>query len=115
MLQTAATDGYVSNYQGWRMSLGGKRFKILDVELFNVIDFSGDKIGQAAVFKQYELEDGTVIQVTSEPWQLPKVYHPPSEDEVSAAEIAVAQQGDVVRNLKEIQGLGNQVGTLINA
>ena len=30
---------------------------------------TGDKIGQAAVFDQYELEDGTLVRVTSEAWQ----------------------------------------------
>ena len=34
---------------------------------------SGEKIGQAAVFNQYELEDGTVVQVTSEAWQPARV------------------------------------------
>ena len=38
-------------------------------ECAQLLSFAGEKIGQAAVFDHYELEDGTVVQVTSEAWQ----------------------------------------------
>ena len=59
--------------QGWRISLNGNKFKILGVDLFNIVDFSGTKMGQAAVFKQYETEDGKVVEVKATPWQAPQV------------------------------------------
>ena len=71
--------------------------------------FSGDKIGQAAVFNQYELEDGTVVQVTSSAWQPATIELPPSEEDILAAEADVERQGAVVRDLKEGQGRTNQV------
>lgn len=104
----ASRGGLISNYEGWRISLTGKRFKVRGLELFNIVDFSGEKIGQAAAFREYELEDGTVVQITSEPWQPPEVKLPPTEDELRAAEAAVDQQAELVRSLKQGQGLSNQ-------
>jgi hypothetical protein len=73
---------------------------------------SGDKIGQAAVFNQYELEDGTVVQVTSEAWQPATIELPPSEEDILAAEADVEIQAAAVRDLKESQGRTNQVRIL---
>lgn len=53
--------------------MNGNKFKILGVELFNIVDFSGTKMGQAAVFKKYETEDGKVVEVKATPWQAPQV------------------------------------------
>jgi hypothetical protein len=44
LLERAAEKGEASNYEGWRVSTKGKRFRVKDVKLFNVADLSGDKI-----------------------------------------------------------------------
>jgi hypothetical protein len=59
------------------------------------------------VFRQYELEDGTLVTVQGE--EPPQIQLPPSAEEVAAAEAAVAEQAAAVRALKEEQGLTNQV------
>ncbi|GAX75463.1 hypothetical protein CEUSTIGMA_g2906.t1 [Chlamydomonas eustigma] len=109
LLDAAANSksGFVENYEGWRVGLSGKRFKIKGVTLFNVVDFTGDKIGQAAVFNQYELEDGTVVQVTGDVWQPAEIEVPPSAGDVEAAEVAVEEQAAAVRHLKEALGKTN--------
>ena len=61
------------------------------------------------MFNQYELEDGTVVQVTSTAWQPATIELPPSEEEILAAEADVERQGLLVRDLKEGQGRTNQV------
>jgi|LauGreSuBDMM15SN_2_FD.fasta_scaffold78715_2 hypothetical protein len=33
--------GVINNYEGWRVSQSGKRFKIKGVTLFNIVDFTG--------------------------------------------------------------------------
>lgn len=59
------------------------------------------------MFRQYELEDGTLVTVQGE--EPPQIQLPPSAEEVAAAEAAVAEQAAAVRALKEEQGLTNQV------
>lgn len=113
LLDQAATSktGVVMNYEGLRQSLSGRQFRIKGVTLFNVIDFSGEKIGQCAVFDQYQTEDGTVVKVraTGEGWKAPEIELPPSEADIQAAEAAVEAQAGVVRTLKEgPPALGNQ-------
>eukprot|EP00198_Chlamydomonas_reinhardtii_P002501 XP_001691837.1 predicted protein [Chlamydomonas reinhardtii] len=112
LLEKAAKTGYVTGYEAWRVSSTGRRFKIKDVTLFNLIDRSGTKIGQAAVFSQYETEDGVVHTIKgSEPdvEEEAAAAGPaiPTPEEIEAAEAAVAEQAAHVRSLKEVQGLQN--------
>ena len=46
--------GYSKNYSGIRISKSGKRFEIKNVMLWNVYDPEGHRIGQAAMFDQYD-------------------------------------------------------------
>ena len=47
MLAAAQEHGFVADYSGWRRSLKGTRFKLIDVLLWNVISpGSEDIIGQ---------------------------------------------------------------------
>ncbi|GFR40424.1 hypothetical protein Agub_g998 [Astrephomene gubernaculifera] len=111
LLERAAQCGYVTGYEGWRVSKGGRRFKIREVTLFNIMDREGTKLGQAAVFDQYELEDGTVVRITADPRDDPEAAAAPAvptPEEVAAAEAAVAQQAAHVRALKEEKGMSNQ-------
>jgi len=55
LLQRAQTQGYVDDYRGIRVTSDGRRFKIRNCILWNVLDKNGrDKIGQAATFSQWE-------------------------------------------------------------
>jgi hypothetical protein len=61
------------------------------------------------VFNQYELEDGTVVTVQGQAPPASSIELPPSKEDVDAAAAAVQEQGAAVRQLKEEQGLSNQV------
>ncbi|MCM8532503.1 MAG: MEKHLA domain-containing protein [Lentisphaeraceae bacterium] len=54
MLQEALEKGYFKGYKGIRTSSDGKRFFIKDVIIFNLLNKNGDKVGQAAVFDNWE-------------------------------------------------------------
>lgn len=68
---------------------------------------AGTPWGQAAVFNQYELEDGTIVTVQGEQVGPSSIEVPPSKEDVAAAEAAVQEQAAAVRALKEGQGLTN--------
>ena len=53
MLQSAAEQGYISNYGGVRISASGRRFEISNAIIWNLEDRDGAKVGQAAVFDQF--------------------------------------------------------------
>ncbi len=54
VLQETARQGFVSGYTGVRVSKTGKRFRILDVTVWNVTDAAGRSLGQAATFARWE-------------------------------------------------------------
>ena len=54
LLAAAASQGYVDNYSGIRITAEGKRFRIGQCMLWNVVKTGGEKIGQAASFSQWE-------------------------------------------------------------
>ncbi|KAG2482451.1 hypothetical protein HYH03_018621 [Edaphochlamys debaryana] len=110
LLEEAATKGVVTGFEAWRVSKSGKRFKIKDVTLFNIMDRSGTKMGQAAVFHSVETEDGKVhpIKGADQEEEEEAVQSAiPTPEQMQAAEAAVAEQAAAVRALKEEQGLGN--------
>jgi hypothetical protein len=53
LLTDTARRGFVSGYEGIRISAAGRRFRILDVTIWNVNDASGRAIGQAATFAHW--------------------------------------------------------------
>ena len=53
MLQDAARDGLIRNYQGIRISKTKKRFLVEQATVWNVIDRNKNKIGQAATFSKW--------------------------------------------------------------
>ncbi|GBF89195.1 hypothetical protein Rsub_01912 [Raphidocelis subcapitata] len=113
LLQQAADSGAISNYEGWRRSLKGKRFKIRGVRLFNVKLLTGELYGQAVVFNEYEEEDGTVVTVVGEEPPPPEL--PPTEEELAAAAAAIEAQAAAVRALKEERGLTNKDAEVVAA
>lgn len=54
MLEEARRNGFISNYQGVRISRTGKRFLIKKAILWNVYDGQGIYRGQAAMFRDWE-------------------------------------------------------------
>ena len=53
MLAVAEKQGYYSGYQGIRISSTGARFLVEDATVWNVVDVSGARVGQAAMFAHW--------------------------------------------------------------
>ena len=53
LLDEAATKGYIDNYEGIRIASSKQRFKIQKVLLWNVPNEKNEKIGQAALFRNW--------------------------------------------------------------
>jgi hypothetical protein len=53
----AQTHGYISNYNGIRISSTGKRFEIKSAIVWNVLDEEDRKCGQAATFSEWSYID----------------------------------------------------------
>lgn len=53
LLAQTARDGFVSGYEGVRISATGRRFKISNVTIWNVSDKAGGPAGQAATFARW--------------------------------------------------------------
>ena len=53
MLQQANQQGYIDNYRGVRISSTGTRFLIENAIVWNLVNSSGDKCGQAATFANW--------------------------------------------------------------
>lgn len=54
LLETVNRDGFVDNYAGIRISAKGKRFRIVQAVVWNLIAEDGGKHGQAAAFSRWE-------------------------------------------------------------
>lgn len=107
--------GFMDDYQGNRISFKGTKFKILKATLFNVEAPSGDRVGQAAVIKSWEFEDGRKGGEAAVEEEAAAAAAAAAEreargvppEEIAAAEEAVSEQAKVVRELKEVKGLAN--------
>lgn len=53
LLEQTAQDGFVSGYEGVRISATGRRFRISNVTIWNVADAAGNPAGQAATFARW--------------------------------------------------------------
>ena len=54
LLATAAQQGYITDYQGIRISKTGQRFFIQNAIIWKVLDQTGQHCGQAATFEHWE-------------------------------------------------------------
>jgi MEKHLA domain len=54
LLATAAQQGYITNYEGVRISKTGQRFFIQNAIIWKVFNHDGQHCGQAATFSQWE-------------------------------------------------------------
>jgi len=53
LLERTAQQGYVDDYQGIRISSTGRRFRIEQAIVWNVVDENGQYVGQAATFDHW--------------------------------------------------------------
>ncbi|MCK5924854.1 MAG: MEKHLA domain-containing protein [Methylococcales bacterium] len=53
LMAKVATDGYMQNYEGIRVSSVGKRFQIKQATIWNLSDDNGAPYGQAACFSDW--------------------------------------------------------------
>jgi hypothetical protein len=57
LLERTARDGYVDDYQGIRIATDGRRFRINQALVWNLVDQSGNRVGQAATFSDWQFLD----------------------------------------------------------
>lgn len=103
LLAKALENGFVDDYEGWRKSFKGTPFKVSNTTIFNIESPGGDAMGQAAVLRLWEYEDGT----QGGPLAAPPAAQEATEDEISAAQEKVDACASFVRELKEVKGLTN--------
>ena len=117
-LAAALEKGFIDNYEGWRKSFKGNRVMIRDATLFNVEAPNGDRVGQAVIIRAWEYEDGRVggtlaVQQQESNADGNNDDHGNTLDEtarqkqIEDGEQSVREQADVVRGLKEGEGLSN--------
>ena len=53
VLRETAARGFLTGYEGVRVSMTGKRFRIENVTIWNLIDANGHAAGQAATFDRW--------------------------------------------------------------
>lgn len=56
-LETVQRNGFIADYSGVRISSTGKRFKIEQAIVWNLLDASENYLGQAATFKNWHYVD----------------------------------------------------------
>ena len=54
LLSTVARQGFIDDYSGIRISKSGRRFRIHQATVWNLLDRAGVKVGQAATFADWE-------------------------------------------------------------
>lgn len=54
LLERTTRDGFVDDYQGIRISHRGRRFRIDRAIVWNLHDATGQRVGQAATFSQWQ-------------------------------------------------------------
>ena len=52
-LKQVTENGFIENYSGVRISSTGKRFKVENVAVWNLLDENGNRCGQAATFDKW--------------------------------------------------------------
>jgi len=53
LLERTTRNGYVDDYQGIRISSSGRRFRIDQATVWNLVDSDGQRVGQAATFANW--------------------------------------------------------------
>ena len=55
LLRRVATRGYIDDYAGIRVAASGRRFRIANATVWNLLDAAGGSIGQAAAFTDWSM------------------------------------------------------------
>ena len=76
-LESAAEDGVIRNYTGWRQSLKGTRFQIKDCTLFNLETPTEKKVLQIVTHHVYMLQHATPVVAAEGPddWVVLELQH----------------------------------------
>ncbi len=64
LMATVTRDGFIANYAGIRISKSGKRFRISQAIVWNLVDATGDPAGQAATFDRWEPIESATDRIT---------------------------------------------------
>lgn len=57
LLERTSRDGFVDDYRGIRIASTGRRFLIEQATVWNLVNASGDRVGQAATFSEWVFLD----------------------------------------------------------
>lgn len=57
LMARTTRDGFVDDYQGIRISAKGRRFRIDQATVWNLINLAGERVGQAATFSEWVFLD----------------------------------------------------------
>lgn len=57
LMDRTTRDGFVNDYRGIRISAKGRRFRIDQATVWNLINASGERVGQAATFSEWTFLD----------------------------------------------------------
>lgn len=57
LMARTTRDGFVDDYQGIRISAKGRRFRIDQATVWNLINSAGERVGQAATFSEWVFLD----------------------------------------------------------
>ena len=57
LLERTARDGFVDDYRGVRIATTGQRFLIERATVWNLVDETGERVGQAATFSEWTFLD----------------------------------------------------------
>lgn len=57
LLERTARDGFVDDYRGVRIATNGQRFLIERATVWNLVDETGERVGQAATFSEWTFLD----------------------------------------------------------
>lgn len=55
LLERVSRDGYIDDYSGIRVAAGGRRFRIVNATVWNLLDEQGRHYGQAAMIPQWSM------------------------------------------------------------
>jgi predicted DNA-binding protein (UPF0251 family) len=53
LLERVAAQGFIDDYTGVRIAKSGRRFRIQRATVWNLVDSSGRRVGQAATFADW--------------------------------------------------------------
>ncbi len=89
LLQGVKQHGFIDDYSGVRISASGRRFRITRATVWNLVDESGDRVGQAATFSHWTPLERDVRVLSGQ-----EVDHGPSQTHPKQTNNATAKPTD---------------------